>query len=106
MKIANPLYILILGDNANQNNRLIQRNEACQTAFMNMKDLCCSSPVLVFADFSKPFTMHMDASGIGLGAVLYQEFEVKEQVIGFVSQSLTKEESQYPMHMLEFLALK
>ena len=65
-KIAYPLYILILSDNANQTNMLVQWNEACQTAFAKIKDICCLAPVLVFADFSKPFTLHTDGSGIGL----------------------------------------
>ena len=52
--------------------------EACQTTLMKIKDLCCLAPVLAFANFSKPFTLHMDVRGIGLGAVLYQELEAKE----------------------------
>ena len=63
----------------------MQWNEAYQTAFMKIKDLFCLAPVLTFADFSKPFTLHMDASGIELGAMLYQELEAKEWVIGVLS---------------------
>ena len=61
---------------------------------------------MAFAKSSKTFTQHADASGIGLGAVLYQELHAKEWVISFASQTLTKGEIQYPMHKQEFLALK
>ena len=83
VKIANPFYGLILCDNANWKHKLVQWKEACQTAFEKIKDLCYLAPVLAFANFNKPFTLHMDASGIGLGAVLYQELEAKDWVIGF-----------------------
>ena len=48
----------------------------------------------------------MDASILGLGAVLYQEQEGVEKVISYASQSLLKLESKYPIHKLEFLCLK
>ena len=38
-----------------------------------LKVVCTSAQVLDFADFMKPFKLHMDASNIGLGAVLYQK---------------------------------
>ena len=63
----------------------MQWNEACQITFMKIKDLCCSATILAFADFSKPFTLHIEASGIGLGAMLYQELEAKEWVISLRS---------------------
>ena len=65
-----------------------------------------SALILAFADFTKPFKLHMDASTIGLGAVLYQEQDEKDWVIGYVSRALSKSESHYPAHKLEFLALK
>ena len=48
----------------------------------------------------------MDASVPGLGAVLYQEQDGVEKIISHASQSLSKSESKYPTHKLEFLCLK
>ena len=50
--------------------------------------------------------MHTDASVQGLGTVLYQEQDGIENVISYASQSLSKLESKYPVHKLEFLCLK
>ena len=41
-----------------------------------------------------------------MGAVLYQEQGGVEKVISYASQSLSKSESKYPIHKLEFLCLK
>ena len=43
-----------------------------QEAFETLQRLCTESPVLAYADFKAPFILHTDASGEGLGAVLYQ----------------------------------
>ena len=51
--------------------------------------------------------MHLDASSIGLGAVLYQKnAQGDETVIAYASRTVSKAESRYPVHKLEFLALK
>ena len=71
-----------------------------------MQRLCTETPILAYADFKAPFIFHTDASGDGLGAVLYQVQEGKQRVIAYASQSLTKSERNYPVHNLEFLALK
>ena len=68
--------------------------------------LCTESPVLAYADFKAPFILHTDASGDGLGAVLYQVQEGKQRVIAYASRSLSRSERNYPVHKLEFLALK
>ena len=34
--------------------------------------LCSSTPILAYADYNKPFKLHTNACGSGLGAVLYQ----------------------------------
>ena len=53
-----------------------------------------------------PFELHTDASGRGLGAVLYQEQNGQKRVISYASRGLSKSERNYPAHKLEFLALK
>ena len=50
--------------------------------------------------------LNTDASGDGLGAVLYQEHDGKEHVIAYASRGLRASECNYPAHKLEFLALK
>ena len=77
-----------------------------QEAFETLQGLCTESPVLAYADFKAPFILHTDASGEGLGAVLYQVQEGKQRVIAYASRSLSKSERNYPVHKLEFLALK
>ena len=65
------------------------------------------APILAYADFTKLFKLHTDACGSGLGAVLYQTHEDgTDAVIAYASRSLSKAESYYPVHKLEFLALK
>ena len=77
-----------------------------QEAFDKLKELCTTTPILAYADFRKPFKLHTDASILGLGAVLYQVQDGVEKVISYVSRSLTKLETKYLVHKLEFLCLK
>lgn len=42
-------------------------------AFWALKDAMCLTLVLVVTDFSKPFVLECEASGIGLGAISTQE---------------------------------
>ncbi|KAK6169383.1 hypothetical protein SNE40_020449 [Patella caerulea] len=77
-----------------------------QAAFEKLRTSLVEPPVLAYADFSKPFILHTDASGLGLGAVLYQGHNGLEKVIAYASRSLNRSEGNYPAHKLEFLALK
>ncbi len=63
-------------------------------------------PVLGFANPILPYTLHTDASTTGSGAALYQEQDGEIKVIAFASRGLSRSESRYPAHKLEFLALK
>ena len=57
--------------------------------------------------YSKPFKVHVDTSGLGLGAVLYQTHgDGPDRVISYISRTLSKSERKYPTHKLEFLVLK
>ena len=64
-------------------------------------------PILAYANFTKPFKFHTDACRSGLGAVLYQTHDDgTDDIITYASRSLTKAETQYPIHTLEFLTPK
>ncbi len=64
------------------------------------------TPILGFADYSLPFELHIDASGLGLGAILYQFQKGHKRVISYASRGISKSEKLYPAHKLEFLCLK
>ena len=71
-------------------------------------DTLNSPPVMAYPDFDLPFILNCDASGYGLGAVLYQRQNEELRVISYASRTLTEAEQRYHLHSgkLEFLALK
>ena len=68
--------------------------------------MCITTPILAYANFGKPLKLHTDVSVLGLGAVLYQVQNGVKKFISYASQSLTKSETKYLVHKLEFLCLK
>ena len=68
--------------------------------------MCCQAPILAYPDYKLPFVLHTYSSLEGLGAVLYQIQNGVKRVITYASRSLNKSEMNYPVHKLEFLALK
>ncbi len=80
--------------------------DACEAAFKELKVRLTQAPVLVFANPQLPYVLHVDACCEGLGGVLYQDQGQGLQPVAFVSRSLTPSEKNYPVHKLEFLALK
>ena len=111
-KIIRPLNDLLVGHSTNKKGKAKKKapswkwTASQQEAFDTVIRKLTSPPVLAYADFSKPFILHTDSSGEGLGAVLYQEHDGQERVIGYASRSLKPSERNYPTHKLEFLALK
>ena len=111
-KIVKPLNALFVGHSTNKKGR--RKKEATpwtweleqQQAFDLIIEKLTSPPVLAYADYSRPFILNVDASGDGLGAVLYQEQEGIERVVAYASRGLRANECNYPAHKLEFLALK
>ena len=75
-----------------------------QEALEKLQRLCTEAPVLAYVDFKSPFILQTDASGDGLGAVLYQDHDDQKRVIAYASRSLSKSELIYPVHKLEFHA--
>ena len=76
-----------------------------EDALSTLKEICTSTPILAYADFSKTFILHTDVCTLGLGAILYQNQDGIDCVIRYASGSLSKMEHEYPAHKLAFLAL-
>ena len=74
--------------------------------FEHLKEILTNPPILAYPDFNKPFELHTDATGKGLGAVLYQSDGELKRVIAYGSRALNKAERNYSTYKLEFLALK
>ena len=112
-RIVKPISDLLIGHPTSKAARKSKKakaswiwNEVHQQAFDTIINKLISPPVLAYADFTKPFIVHTDASGQGLGAALYQVQEGKERVVCYASRGLRPSEKNYPAHKLEFLALK
>ena len=95
-----------MGENASKKQKLVKWDSECQEAFDELKELCTTTPILAYADFGKSFKLHTNVSVLGLDTILYQVQDGAVKVISYVSQSLTKSETKYPVHKLEFLCLK
>ena len=76
-------------------------NEAAGKAFDSLKYAVTHPPVLRLPDFSKPFTIECDASGLGIGAILMQE----GQPIAFMSHALKGKAFFYSTYENELLSL-
>ena len=107
-KIARPLHDLtkIVSTESNSGTKTSSRkpleNDFCwlpehETAFQILKEALCTPPTLAYANFTKPFILHTDASRSGLGAILYQESDGKEHPIAFASRTLSPSERNYPL---------
>jgi len=75
-------------------------NEA-QLAYERLKEVMTTSPVLIIPDFSLPFTINYDASGIGIGAILMK----KGCPISFESRNLKPHEREYSTYDKEMLSI-
>ena len=111
-KIAKPLNSLLVGHPTNKKGKKTKSatlwiwGPEQQEAFDTFIEKLTSPPVLAYADYTKPFLLSIDASGDGLGAVLYQEHDGIECVIAYASLGLRVNECNCPAQKFEFLALK
>ena len=65
-----------------------------------------STSIIGYPDYKLPFELHTDASGIGLGAVLYRMQGALNRPLAFASRGLTKSEKIYPANKLEFVVME
>jgi hypothetical protein len=73
----------------------------CEEAFLTLKKLLTTAPVLAQPDIEKPFDVYCDASDTGIGGVLMQD----GRAIAYASRQLRRHEEHYPTHDLELLAV-
>ncbi|KAL4007856.1 hypothetical protein ACER0C_001708 [Sarotherodon galilaeus] len=84
----------------------VKWTEDCDRAFIDLKSAITSDSVLHSPDFTQPFTLQTDASGVGIGAVLLQEVEGVRRPVVFFSRKLQDRESRYSTVEKECLAMK
>ena len=69
--------------------------------FQYLKDQLGQMPVLALPDFTKTFIVEVDASGVGVGAVLMQD----HHPIAFISRSLNVQQHSLSTYEKELLAV-
>ena len=58
---------LDIWQNTGKKKATITWNNRCLWLFNGLKDLCTTAPILAYTDFTKPFKLHTNACGPGLG---------------------------------------
>jgi hypothetical protein len=94
-KIAKPMTQLL------EKEAKIKWSPQCEEAFLILKNLLTSAPVLAQPDIEKPFDVYYNASGTGIGEILMQD----GRAIAYASRQLRRHEEHYPTHDLELLVV-
>ena len=76
-------------------------SEAATEAFLQLKAAMISPPVLALPDFSQPFIVETDASGIGIGAVLMQN----GHPLAYISKALSFKHQGLSVYEKELLVI-
>lgn len=94
--IATPLFELT------KKNKKWSWNDESRIAFEKLKTSLTTAPVLINADFSRPFFIQCDASSTGIGSVLFQMTDSgEEHPIAFTSKKLNAAQRNYSITELE-----
>ena len=105
--ITKPLSEYLAGEGASRKLEWVLLMEDAMKAFEALKQACMTAPILVFADYTKPFLLETDASKDELGAVLSQkQTDGWYNPIAHGSRALTPHKKNYHLTKLKFLALK
>ena len=81
-------------------------NEKCQDAIDHLKAILKSAPVLLAPDFDKCFKLAVDASDVGIGALLLQEDDNGiDHPVCYFSKKFNKHQKNYSTIEKECLAL-
>ena len=98
MQVVQPLHKLTLAENAGKKKAAIMWDDRCQQSFDDLKCLCTAAPILANANFTRPFKLHTNACGSGLGT----HDDSTDAITAYASRSLTKAESHYPTQSWSF----
>ena len=82
-------------------NTIFEWTNSHQECFKKIKEELCKDSTLVYFDTRLPSTVQVDASGIGLGAVLLQN----NRPVCYASRTLTETERRYANIERELLAI-
>ena len=79
--------------------------ESQENAWIELKEILTSEPLLQFYDPEKPIRISADASKDGLGAVLLQQKDDKWLPVVYASRAMTEAEQRYAQIEKELLAI-
>jgi hypothetical protein len=82
-----------------------QLTAAARAAFSQLKQQMISAPVLLSPDFNLPFTLHVDASDLAVGAILLQDQGKGLQPVAYDSKKLSETEQRWASNEKEAYSL-
>jgi len=97
--ISKPLCNLLTKEN------VFEWIEQCEEAFVKLKNLLTSAPIIQPPDWSLPFEIMCDASDYVVGAALGQRKDKKPYVIYYASKTLNSAQMNYTTTEKELLAV-
>ena len=115
---AKCLSDLLVGDGASPTHKNARKDDRVPSskkirwegvhgdALTKLIEAITNPPILAYADFESEFFIHTDASGHGLGAILYQKQKGVTRVIAYASRTLKPAEVNYTSAKLEFTAMR
>ncbi|XP_048227305.1 LOW QUALITY PROTEIN: uncharacterized protein LOC125369336 [Ricinus communis] len=98
-KVALPLTNLL------QKEVQFEFEKKCREAFVKLKDLLTSTPIIQPPRWDLPFEIMCDASNYAVGAVLGQRIEKKSHVIYYASRTLNSAQCNYSTTEKELLSI-
>ena len=111
--IAAPITDLTKGTGTKR--RPVTWTPECEKAFIQIKQLLTSSPVLLMPDMNKPYRIETDSSDYGIGAVLLQPADESTDLkstttttwhpVAYESKKLSSAERNYPAQERELLGI-
>jgi hypothetical protein len=97
--LARPLYVLL------KKGQPFMWQRAQESAFGELKQKLLTAPCLYPPDFRRRFCLQTDASDVGIGAVLKQDYEDGEHPVAYLSRQYLEAETHYAATEKEALAI-